>query len=596
MSTILHELAHWATQFPDAPAQRFKEGGDWKTITAKEYSDRVFYVASFLESKGIRKDDTSVIFSYNCPEWTHVDLGVVLLGGKSSGLYPNSSLKDISYILGHTRAKVLSVQNREYYLKITGPHEENPLPDHIELVIVFDGDTSISSKAVAYDDVIAQGKRFAAEKKIKNYLDRVDKNAGSFLVYTSGTTGNPKGAMVSLDNLGFVSQGAINVWDLPVGEGDLFSFLPLCHVAEKEHGIGVGILGHMCVNFCSNFENLTAEIVEVQPSLLLTVPRLWEKMMEGVNRKLENAPPTKKKLAKWALKTGKKYMDAKIRDGGSVGFTDVIQYRLADHLVLSKIRKALGLSRSEACASGAAALSPHVVSWFRGLGIRILNTLGQTECAGAYVYEDLTNEGIGTCGVPLPGAEVKIAEGGEIITRGRHVFVGYYRNEEAMKDTVVDGWLHTGDIGEFNDKGHLLVKGRKKEIMKSSGGKMVAPLPIEEQVKECNIVSQVCMVGDGRKYFSALITLNEDMIEKLKGDQAAVKDEVIVMDPKILEQVKRQIEKVNSKLAGYEKIKNFTVLAKEFSIDDGEMTPTMKIKRHIVEQHFQHLIDKMYSG
>ncbi len=596
MSTLLHELFHWGQQFPDAPAQRFKESGSWKTITAREYADRVYYMASYLESQGFQASDVSVIFAYNSPEWVHVDLGMVLLGGKSSGLYPNSSLADIQYILNHTQAKVLAVQNRDYYLKITGPNEENPLPNHIEKVIVFDGDTSMSSKAVAYEEAIALGKKSAADKNPKRFLDRLDKDAGSFLVYTSGTTGSPKGVMVSLDNLGFVSQGAINVWDLPVGEGDLFSFLPLCHVAEKEHGIGVGILGHFCVSFCSTFENLATEIVEIQPKLLLSVPRLWEKMMEGVKKKLDQAPATKKKLAHWAMGVARHYMNEKIKSGGSVGLSDVIQYRLADRLVLRKVRHALGLAKAELTASGAAALSPHVVEWFRGLGLRILNTMGQSECAGAYTYEDLKNEGIGTCGVPLPGAEIKIAQDGEILTRGRHVFKGYYKNEEATNEVLREGWLHTGDLGEFNEKGHLVIRGRKKEVMKTSGGKLVAPLPIEEKIKQCDFISQVCMVGDGKKYFSALITLTEETIEQLKDRPEAVENDLVVVDSKIIEPIQRQIEKVNAQLANYEKVKNFTVLAKEFSIDAGEMTPTMKMKRNVVEEHYSEIIDKMYAS
>ncbi len=594
MSPLLHDLAKWAEQNPNHPAQRYKEAGQWKTLSARDYWEHVFAMALFLESRGIGVEDVSIIFAYNCPEWVHTDLGMILLGAKSSGLYPNASLKDIEFILSETKARVLAVQDREYFLKITGPQQENPLPAHVELIIVYDGDTSISSKAVSYEDAIRQGMELAKYKKPDYFLARLNKDSGAFLVYTSGTTGNPKGAMVSLDNLAFVSQGAIQVWNLPVGKGDLFSFLPLCHVAEKEHGIGVGILGRLTVSFCSNFDSVSSELAEVQPKLLLSVPRLWEKMMEGVEQRLADAPSPRQQMARWAMAVGERVTNARIGGEGGIGFSDLIQYKLADRLVLSKVRKALGLGNSIACASGAAALPENVVRWFRKIGVRVLNTLGQTECSGAYVYEMLGGEGIGTVGVPLPGAEIKIAEDGEIWTRGRHVFKGYFKNPKATDETFTDGWFRTGDIGEFRGDGSLVVRGRKKEVLKTSGGKMVAPLPIEEKIKESPMIAQVCMVGEGRKFISALITLSEAEIKKAKDKPGAIGEESVVTDPDILARIQRVVDGVNANLAGYEKVKSFVVLAREFTVDSGEMTATLKLKRHIVERKFSHLIDQLY--
>ena len=501
MSTVLHRLSSWADSTPDMAAQRFKQGGAWQTITAQEYRDRVFYLALFLEARGFTGKDVSAILSYNCPQWVHMDLAPLLLGGKSAGLYPNSSQKDIEYIFGHTQAKILSVQNATYFKKVGGA-----LPASVELVVVFDGDTSVSPKAVAYQAALDEGKALAKGKKISDYLARIDKNAGAFLIYTSGTTGSPKGALLSHDNLAFTADVVANTWSLKSGGGrSTFSFLPLCHVAEKIQNVGVGISSRYVVYHASSFDNVGTEIVEVQPSMLLSVPRLWEKMMEGVEKKIAGGKGVKKHLATWAFRVGARVAEKKY-SGLRAGLRDLAQLKLADKLVLSKVRQALGLAKIERAASGAAALSSMVAKWFRALGIEVLEDFGQTESTGVICMTDPGVDCAGTVGRAAKGVEVKLADDGELLTRGRHVFVGYYKNDQATAETIINGWLHTGDLGEVNDRGLIRIRGRKKEIMKTSGGKMTAPVPIEERLKELPVISQACMVGDGRKYFSVTKT------------------------------------------------------------------------------------------
>jgi long-chain acyl-CoA synthetase len=371
MSTVLHRLAQWADVNPNAPAQRYKAGGAWIGITAREYCDRIHYLAAFLESRGIDKSQVGAIVSYNCPQWVQMDLAVLLLGAKSAGLYPNSTSKDIHYILNHTEATVLSVQNKDYFKKITGENNEIPLPQAIRLIVVFNGDTSISPLAVSYEQALAEGKKLVESgkaKPLKDYLAKLQPNAGAFMIYTSGTTGNPKGALLSHDNLVYTADMASKYWGLPTGRGSLFSFLPLCHIAEKLQNIGVGISRQYTVNYCTQFERVAQELPEVQPTLLLCVPRLWEKMMEGVLNKVRNGKGLKKHLATWALKVGSQVAQAKY-SGKTPSIAWTAQYRLADKLVLSKIRDALGLGKSELLASGAAALPAHVSQWFRSLGL-----------------------------------------------------------------------------------------------------------------------------------------------------------------------------------------------------------------------------------
>jgi len=598
MPTILHRLSRWAKENPEAPAQRYKKDGTWQTLSVREFCNRVYYLALFLESRGLTKSEIGVILSVNCPEWVHIDLGSVLYGMKSAGLYPNSTPKDVHYILDQTEASIVTVQNRMFWEKIVGKNGEHSLPGRVKTVIVIDGDTSISPLAISYEDAISEGRQIAQstrKTKMSELLDQIDPDEGRFIIYTSGTTGNPKGALLSLDNLTYTSDLASDFWKLPYGRGTLFSFLPLCHIAEKIQNIGVGISQRYTVSFCTKIEHVSKELPEVEPTLLLSVPRLWEKMMEGVCHKVESATGIRKKMALWALDVGKRVANARY-SGRFVNPKDLIEYRLADHLVLSKIRKAMGLAKTERLASGAAALPAHISRWFRCLGLEILEDYGQTESTGVICMTEPGVESAGTVGKPVPGVEVKIAEDGEILTHGRHVFKGYYKNPEATATTLKDGWLYTGDLGELNDRGLIRIKGRKKEVLKTSGGKMVAPLPIEEAIKAFPKISQVCIVGDGRKYLSALVTLQEEALnEALRNSKATAGESARVIESEEIKmEIKTYFDQVNQTLAGFEQIKRFEILANEFSVEAGEMTPTLKMKRAVVETRYQDIIDRMY--
>jgi len=596
MSTVMHRLSKWADDTPDAPAQRFKRDGAWTSLTAREYRDRMFHLALFLESRGIGRGDGGAILSYNCPQWVHLDLATLLLGARSAGIYPNATTKDIHYVMEHTEARVVGVQNRDYFDKITAGGGDAALPERVDLIIVFDDDASVHPKAVAYSEAVAEGRRIAQAGEgtpLEAMLAALRPREDSFLIYTSGTTGNPKGALLCHDNLTFTSDLVAKYWKLPYAKGSLFSFLPLCHIAEKLQSVGVGISQRYLVNYCTRFDQVSAELVEVQPSLLLSVPRLWEKMMEGVIAKVEAGEGLKKKLPSWALGVGSRVAVAKYQ-GGQPALSDRLQLPLADKLVLSKIRHALGLGNAEILASGAAALPAHVSRWFRALGLDILEDYGQTESTGVITMTEPGVESAGTVGKPLPGMDLRIAEDGEILSRGRHVFIGYYKDDAATAQALEDGWLHTGDLGQIDDRGLLRIRGRKKEIMKTSGGKMVAPLPIEERLKAAPMIGQVCMVGDGRKFLAALITLEESRLAQITVRLGAVSPEGVVVDESVLSEVRWHVDELNKGLAQYEQIKRFTVIGREFSIDLGEMTPTLKMKRNVIEDRLKHVIDAMY--
>ncbi|MBC7693056.1 MAG: long-chain fatty acid--CoA ligase [Methylotenera sp.] len=601
-TTVLHRLAQWAQETPDAPAQKYKAGGEWKTITAKQYIDRVHHLALFLESKGIQAGAVGAILSYNCMEWAQTELALLLLGAKMAGLYPNSTPKDIGYIMTHTAASVVTVQNKDYYKKLKGEKGDLPLPSSVKLVLVIDGDTTIApggADVVSFADALAEGKKLATAKSaqrktVDQYVAQLDPRAGAFMIFTSGTTGNPKGAVLCHDNLTFTSDAIISRWKLPK-VGTMFSFLPLCHVAEQLQSIGVAISRRYCVSYATKFENVSTELPEVSPTLLLCVPRLWEKMMEGVMSKVSRGTGIKKHLATWAFGVGERVAVSKF--SGKIGNPlDQAQLKIADKLVLSKVREALGLGKANLLASGAAPLPAHVTRWFRIFGLEIYECYGSTETTGVTCVTEPGVDSAGTVGKPMPGFDFKLAEDGEILTKGRHVFLEYYKEKAATETALQDGWYHTGDLGEWTSKGLLRIRGRKKEIMKSSGGKMVAPAPIEDRLKVADIISQVCMVGDNRKYFSAIVTLSESTLVDLKNAAKSGKDsgDGVVTDPDILKKVGAQFEEVNKTLASFEQIKRFTILDREFSIEQGEMTPTLKMKRAVIETRFKPLIDQMY--
>lgn len=582
MSTVLHHLALWAEAEPDSMAQRYKDQDVWFSLTSKEFCDRVYWLALFFESQGMSACDILTIFSYNCFQWVHSELAAVLIGAKSAGIYPNSNSKDIKYILEHTETRFFCVKNKSDFEKIS-----EIIPKKIEIILVFEGDASFSSKAISYLDAIDRGYKIflnsnLSTKTLANYLERLDPKASSYVIYTSGTTGTPKAALLSNDNLVYTASIVANYWGISLSGGSVFSFLPLCHIAEKIQNLGAGVVMRHVVNYCTKFENVAQELVEVEPTLFLSVPRFWEKMMEGVLKKIHESSFFKKKLASLAFAIGKKKRQRKF------------YFWLADYLVFRKIRKALGLSKATITASGAAQLPAHVCQWFQSIGLEIREDFGQTESTGVICMTEPGKDSAGSVGKVVPGLEMKIADDGEILTRGRHVFQGYYKDDESTCAVLdADHWLHTGDLGEQNSQGLVRIFGRKKEVLKTSGGKMIAPLPIEEALKACSIISQVCLVGDGRRYVSAIITLTESELSKLGKLQNVTKEPVITNEA-VTREIQKCVDQVNQTLSSYQQIKRFVILSKEFSILDGEMTPTLKMKRNIIEKHYKSFIDQLY--
>jgi long-chain acyl-CoA synthetase len=591
--TILSRLADWAKQAPTSAALYHRQDNEWKAISAKQYWESVTAIAFFLGQKGFGSEDIITILSYNCPAWPMSELGAILAGGCSAGIYPNVVAKDVQYVLNHTQSRFFAVQNEDYFNKL-GEFRESILAQ-VKVILVFEGSTHFSDKAISFHDAVAQGRALMTEKKVVDYLQAVDPQRPAFLIYTSGTTGTPKGAMISNHNFIFTIDQVRKHWDLPVA-GSLFSFLPLCHIAEKLQSIAAGISCRYATYYCSAFEFVSEELPQVQPSLLLAVPRVWEKMVEGVQLKISQMHPVQKNLVTLAFAHAEHLLHYQMQGKPLSPFMLARKF-VFDKLIFSKIRHQLGLAKIEVAACGAGALSQQVWHFFQTIGVEIQEDFGQTESTGVICMTKRGTFSMGLTGIPVGQIEVSIAADGEIRTRGPHVFLGYYK--DPTRDFLDDNhWLKTGDIGEWTADGQLKIIGRKREILKTSGGKMIAPVPIEEKIKMSPLISQACMVGDQKKFPAVLIVPSEKFFDEMKRENVSYETDRngVIVNPILRARIKTEIDRINQELSHYEQVKDFVLLSNEFTIARGELTPTLKLKRFVIEQHYDKVISEIYAA
>jgi long-chain acyl-CoA synthetase len=421
------------------------------------------------------------------------------------------------------------------------------------------------------------------------YMDRVaalkPEDLAGF-IYTSGTTGPPKGVMLSHENLAWTAAAARDMNDINNSDVTL-SYLPLSHIAEQMFSVHAPITTGARVYFAESIEAVPENLKEVQPTIFFGVPRIWEKFHAGINSKLKLATGPKAKLVQWAMKVGR---EANLTPNGNKG----LQYKLAQKLIYSKLKPAIGMARARICVSGAAPISREVLEFFASLDIVVLEVYGQSEDTGPTSFNMPDNYRLGSVGPAVKGVDVKIAEDGEILVRGPNVFMGYYKEQAATDETLVDGWLHSGDLGEFRD-GFLYITGRKKDIIITAGGKNIAPKNIEASLKNHELINEAVVIGDRRKYLTVVVTLDPE------ASEAWAKERGIPVDglgdnPTLRAELQTAVDHVNTELARVEQIKKFKVLTRNLTVEDGELTPTLKVKRAKVYDHFSADIESMYEG
>ena len=578
------------------PALKEKRDGRWEEWSWADYGEQVSRTAEGLRAIGVESGDRVAILGANAPEWLFADIAAMCLGGAGAGIYPTDLANKVRYVVEHCKAKVLVVDTPEQLAKTDGWRDELEILETV--VITRPGSSELpGGKVISWDDLLAKGTDAfdKAPDAVEKEALAVSPDALAMLVYTSGTTGPPKGAMYSHASLLYESK---ILWDVLGGDDyTTISFLPLCHIAERLQGETVAILGGGTVWFAESVDKLKDNLAEVRPTVLLCVPRVWEKFYAAISAKFDEATGLKKKLVDGVLTLGPQVAHLRNR-GEPLPFWLSLRWSVLSKLVVAKLKATLGLDRVGVFVSGAAPLSQKIAEFFGALEIDIHEVYGQTECVGVCTINPRRRIRFGTVGKPQDDCEVKIAADGEILVKGPNVFMGYLGDEAATKETVVDGWLHTGDVGEFTDEGYLRITDRKKDIIVTAGGKNIAPQNIENVLKTFPGISQVVVIGDKKKYLVALFTLDPTATDKLCAVVGipSAPPEKLAEDPKILEKIQSYIDEFNGGEARYAQIKKFTILPRELSIEDDEITPTLKIKRRIVQKNHGATIDVMYPS
>jgi long-chain acyl-CoA synthetase len=581
--TIPSRLLEQANIRPSSPAYYVRDAGVWRATSWGTYSDQVKQAGRALVALGLDTGSTTTILGFNRPEWVIVNVATMGIGGAAAGIYTTCSPVEVAYIINHSEAPLILVENEEQWKKVLA--ERHNLPK-LKYVVTMKGAARIADPMVlSWDEFMAKGDQTPES----DYLERVHalKPEGlAAFIYTSGTTGPPKGVMLSHHNLAWTAKAARNMNGLTNSDVTL-SYLPLSHIAEQMFTVHAPITTGGRVYFAESIEAVPENLKEVQPTLFFGVPRIWEKFHAGISGKLKLATGPKAKLVAWAMKVGR---EANLRPGGKKG----LEYKLAQKLIYSKLKPAIGMARARICVSGAAPIAQEVLEFFASLDIIVLEVYGQSEDTGPTSFNMPDNYRFGSVGPAVPGVEVKIAADGEILVRGPNVFMGYYKEQAATDETLIDGWLHSGDLGEFRD-GFLYITGRKKDIIITAGGKNIAPKNIEASLKNHELINEAVVIGDRRKYLTVVVTLDPDTTAawaKERGIPLAGIGE----NPTLRAEIQTAVDHVNTELARVEQVKKFKVLARNLTVEDGELTPTLKVKRKKVYDHFADDIESMYEG
>lgn len=584
-------------KYGDRVAMRKKEYGLWHDISWNEYCTLATYVGSALISMGLQTGDCVSIIGDNCPEWVIIDLGIQCAGGVAVGVYSTNAWPQVEYVIQDSESKFFFVENEEQLDKWL--HFRDNVAS-LKKVIVWDleGLRHFEDPMVmTYEDLLDLGRKIV-EKDPKLFEDRMDEVTPedlSVLVYTSGTTGPPKGAMLTHRNVTWMGRAVTK--DNPVYDTDeVISFLPLCHIFERLFSVFVHITHGYTVNFIESLDTVTDNMREISPTVGYAVPRIWEKYLSAVYIRMSDATWFKRLLFGIALKIGKKRATLRM-DFKPVPYYLEVLYQLAYLTVFRKLKERLGFDRLRVAYSGAAPISPDVLHFFQSIGVNLIEGYGQTEGTGVTCASRIGRVKFGTVGPPLQGVEVKTAEDGEILVRSPGVFKGYYRNPEATEETIRDGWLYSGDVGELDEDGYLKITDRKKDIIVTAGGKNITPQYIENKLKASSYINDAVVIGDNRRFITSLIMIDEDNVVKYAQDNkiqfSTYKD--LTQSPEIIRLIQGEVNKVNETLSRVEQVKRFTMLPKKLYEEDGEVTPTMKVKRKYVNEAFSDLIEGMYK-
>ncbi len=586
--TVLEVLERNVRELGDRPAMRFRDGdGNWQAITWAEYGRGVDQVARGLIELGLEPGGGVAILASNRPEWFLASIGAIAAGGVPAGIYTTSTEEQCAYVARHCEAAVAVVENEERLAPFIEHRDQLPA---LKAIVLLDGAAGAPG-VLGWSELLERGAA-ADGGEARRRRAALAPGDRCTLIYTSGTTGRPKGVMLSHHNLTWTAETVCREFGLH-GAGAVLSYLPLCHVAEQVIGLHGPMEAGACTWFARSLETVGRDLLDVRPQVFVAVPRVWEKIQQRIAAAAAASPAPRRWLLAWARRQGRAGAYADQR-----GERRPTLYPLAERLVFARAKERLGLDQALLCVTSAAPIGHETLEFFLGLGIPLLEVYGMSECTGPGTFSLPDRYRTGRAGFAVPGTELRIADDGEILMRGPHVFLGYFNDSEATSETLdAEGWLHSGDVGELDDEGFLKVTDRKKELIITSGGKNVAPQPIESRLRAIPGVATAAVVGDRRNYLAALLTLDPESLPAAAAAAGSPATDIAAAGrcPQFRAFLEERVDAVNATLARFETIKRFAVLDAVFSVEGGELTPTLKLKRRVVAEKYAAQIDALYS-
>ena len=585
------------TEWASSPALRHKKKGIWSSASWADYYAAARAVGLALADMGVQRGQTVAILSENRPEWLYADMGAQCMGMLCTGIYPTSSPEQVQYILNDAAVRVLFVENQEQYDKVVAVRGQCPALEHLVITRLRGLRGLADPMVIDFQALLARGQALAQSRpaQFEQSIDASRPDDVAFLVYTSGTTGAPKGAMVCNRNLVFQISSVQQYLDLKPLDRTV-SFLPLCHIAERMSTVYNPLAQGQIVHFPENAGTVFNDVREVAPHLIFGPPRFWEKMYSQVTLTMQDAIPAARRVYAQVLAEGAALAQARL-DGTPVTGWRATRYAWMQKLVLSNLRSFLGLQNIKTAMTGAAPVPPDLLRWYMAAGIDLLEAFGMTETCGFCTSMPPQRIKIGSAGVCAKGTEIRLGADDEVLVRGPNVFAGYWNLPEKTAEAIdADGWLHTGDCGEIDAEGYLRIKDRIKDIIITSGGKNITPSNIENHIKFSPYISDAVVIGEGRHYLTCLVMIDQDNVAKFAQDRQVPYTDFASMTraAEVIALIQAELEQVNTKLARVEQIKDFRIIAQLLSADDDELTPTMKLKRKVVASKYAAVVATMY--
>jgi long-chain acyl-CoA synthetase len=592
--TLVDHFRRQVATRPAQPAMHAFQGGGWSAITWGQFGDLARRVAAYLVSERLPESAHVAIWSRNRPEWHVADIATLSARLCPTPVYHSLSATEAAYVLSHSESAVAFVDSPRILERLLSVRSELPA---LRRVVVFDAATPVAEDGfvISWTQALHRGTGALATDvaaEVDRRVAAVAPDDVATLIYTSGTTGPPKAVMLTHRNI----DAAVRIFTstIPMSSEDrVLSYLPLAHVAERLASEFRQYVFGNAVYFASDMGMLATHLRDVRPTFFVGVPRIWDKMAQRAEQAIDREPLAKRLLARWAVWEGRRVVDRRQR-GQRVLRPARWRHALAESLVLHRIRAATGLDQATVLITAAAPIPTGVLRFLHAVGLEVCELYGMSEDAGVTSVNPIGKARIGTVGPPLPGVQVRIAPDGEILVRCGAVFAGYFKDEEASRLAVVDGWLCTGDVGEFDDAGYLRITDRKKDLLITAGGKNISPTNIEAMLSEHHLISNAVAIGDRRPYVSALLTLDAEQTEEFAREHGIVGSaQELAEHPGVREEIQRHIDAVNAELAQVEQVRRWQLLAADFSVGE-ELTPTFKVRRKVVAEHYAALIEANY--